>query len=435
MSRGKGIPSNVDAEAALLGCILLRPSVMGEMIDRLDSGDFLKPNHRKAFEAVRALHVTGKPIDVLTVSAVAEQMYSDDGQGNEWLGVIQDLVASPPSISNYGRYAETVIDNSRRRAVIGRLGELSSQAYEYDNPIDEIIAEATAINGDHLIANRDGSVTGLFSAAEMAVLVDTQEDLGNKPWLIPGTMKPGWRIIVVAGEGVGKAVLMRFLAAHAAAGRDPWSPTTFIEPRRVLYVDVENEAETVVHQLRIANRAHDLIKESEDRLHIWHREGGINLRHRRSLAEFESVLQKTQPEIVFAGPLYKLFRRSPKEDLEQAALEFTEIIDDLRVRYGFAIMLEHHAPKASGGAFRDLNPFGSSLFMRWPVIGLTLDFDGPVSHDSIDYVLNIGRFRRDRVLNDWPNAIERSSRSKYAFSGFWSQGCGTKLEVAARLGL
>lgn len=433
MGRGKGIPTNLDAEAALLGCFLLRPTAVGELVDRLDASDFIKNDHHKAFEAIRALHVNGKPVDVLTVAAVAEQMFGEHGNG--WLTVIQDIVASPPAISNYGRYAETVIDNSRRRAVISRLGELADRTYEYENSVDEILAEVTSITGDHLIANRDGTVQGLFTAAELTAIVDHQEDLGNKPWLIPGTMKPGWRIIVVAGEGVGKAVLMRFLAAHAAAGRDPWNPTTFIEPRRCLYVDVENEAETVVHQIRIANRHHDLLSESEGNLHIWHREGGINLRNRRTLAEFESVLQRTQPEIVFAGPLYKLFRRSPKEDLEQAALEFTEIIDDLRVRYGFAIMLEHHAPKASGGGFRELNPFGSSLFMRWPVIGLTLDFNGPVDHDSIDYQLNIGRFRRDRVLNDWPGAIERSSHSRYAFSGYWPMGRGQKLEIAARLGL
>lgn len=437
MSAGRGIPANIDAEASLLGCILLRPSVMGEMIDRLDSSDFLKANHRKVFEAIRSLHVVGQPIDVVTVADAAERLFSD-GEQVDWIVEVNTLSNATPAISNYQHYANLVIDNSRRRAVIARLAELAQAAYGYENDIDQIIGEATAITGDHLIANRDGTIQGLYSASELVAKVDELEakmrDEGDHPWLIPGTVKSGWRIIIVAGEGVGKAVLMRFLAGHVAAGRDPWAPERFIQPRRVLYVDAENEEETIVHQMRIANTtdASALIDEGSENYHVWHRDGGIDLRSRRHLAEFEAVLQKTRPEIVFAGPLYKLYRRSPREDMEMAALEFTEILDDLRKRYGFALILEHHAPKPPSGGFRELNPFGSSLFMRWPVLGLTLDFDGPVGHDDRSYRLVVGRFRRDRVIHDWPTALDRNEFSRYAFTGYWPNGRGARLQAMTR---
>jgi replicative DNA helicase len=244
-------------------------------------------------------------------------------------------------------------------------------------------------------------------------------------------MKPLWRILLVAPEGWGKAVLMRFLAIHAAAGRDPWEPSTFIDPRRVLYIDVENAESSIVHQLRIANTLHgvNIIGEAADTMHIWHREGGIDLRQRRTQAELEAVLQKTRPEIVFAGPLYKLYRRRPNEDMEQAALEFVEVLDDLRVRYGFALMLEHHAPKASGGGYREMNPFGSSLFLRWPEFGITMEPQGNVQPTDTRYVMQLGRFRRDREIADWPDELIRGAPQSFTpWRARWNAGRGRALQ-------
>lgn len=426
-------PADLEAEQSFLGAMLLRPQIIHEVKGSLDPSDFYKPGHQYAYLAALQLHEAGQPVDTVTVvdaltrNGVVDSLGGDGKTGAEYL---LDLSLATPSISAFARYADIVIECSRRRQMISELSGVVDGCYDRSRDVDELLGMAEGVSTNSLIAPRATDIAGLFDVASFAAQT-TIED-ATRPFLVPHLIKALWRLILVAPEGIGKAVLLRFIAAHAAAGRDPWHPATFIEPRRVLYVDTENPAETILHQIKIANRypGVDLVQEGKDNFFIWHREGGMNLRDRRPQAEFESVLHKVQPEIVMAGPLYKLYRRSPREDMEMAALEFTEVLDDFRVRFKFGLMLEHHAPKATGGAFRDLNPFGSSLFMRWPEIGLTLDYDGTVEDDATNYELRIGRFRRDRVVHDWPSKIERNDRYRSAWSPYWAMGREARLRQA-----
>ena len=138
---------------------------------------------------------------------------------------------------------------------------------------------------------------------------------------------------------------------------------------------------------------------------------------------------------MFAGPLYKLYRRHGREDMEQAALDFTEKLDDLRVRYNFALILEHHAPKSNGGGFRELNPFGSSLWLRWPEFGITLEPKGNYSPTDDKFSVEIGRFRRDREVADWPDELDRGiNHSVVPWNPRWLRGRYEKLYHAGIIG-
>ncbi len=410
-------PYSIEAEQSLLGAILLRPSILGELVPVLDPTDFAKADHASVYSAAVFLHDHGQPIDTVTIS---------DFLGDEFdRQLLVDVQNATPSTSAYRRYAEIVIDTSRRRRALAHFAECSERIY-LDKDLDEILDYAAS--PDRLLLPRTVDISGLMTIGELMAKAETEDF--SRPWLIPHIFKALWRIIVIAPEGIGKAVLMRFLALHAAAGRDPWQPSRFIEPVKCLYIDVENPTEAIAEQVRVANRTINLVEEAGDNMVIWHREGGMNLRDRRTQAEMEAVLQQVKPQLVFAGPLYKLFRRTNNEDLEAAALSFTEVMDGLRVRYGFGLMLEHHAPKGSSNSTRDMNPFGSSLFLRWPEIGLTMEPIGNPTHDDDQYVLELGRFRRDRVRNDWPLKIERGApMSTTAWSPSWPRPRGAKLDL------
>lgn len=182
----------------------------------------------------------------------------------------------------------------------------------------------------------------------------------------------------------------------------------------MLYVDTENPNTTILHQVKIANLDVDFVGMRRPLLDLACREGGMNLRDRRTRADMENVLQKTRPEIVFAGPLYKLTHRKSGEDMEQATLELLEILDDFRVRFNFALMIEHHAPKGSGiSGHREMNPFGSSVLLRWPEFGITLEQEGHTSPNEDLMTLNVGRFR-DREQADWPDTITRGKMGQRA---------------------
>lgn len=395
-------PHNLEAEESLLGAILLRPSILADLTPILDPSDFFASEHQHIYEGILRLWDAGKAIDAVTVVDSLDGLTS--GQK------LMTLQNATPSTSAFGRYADIVIEHSRRRRLIAHAADVINQAYQPSADVDRILSFMDP-SADRLIAPRSADIGGLWEIGSFMRMA--QETSDNDPWLVPHILKPRWRVIIVAAEGQGKATLLRMIALHAAAGRDPWLPNDEYPKRRVLYVDVENATSSIQHQMRIANTSRDmnLIRDAYDHLHIWHREGGMDLRERRPRAEFEAVLQRTRPEIVFAGPLYKLFRKARGETDEQAALEFSQIIDDLRVRYNFAIVLEHHAPKASGGGYRELNPFGSSLWLRWPEFGITMEPQGNVSPTDMRFTMELGRFRRDREVADWPDSLERGISS------------------------
>lgn len=406
-------PNSIEAEEAFLGAALISPrQVMPNSVGTLDPSDFYQPVHQHLWSAMLAMHDTGQVIDCLTV-AEATKVH---GVTMEMLLSLQNAT---PAISSAPRYMGIIVETSRSRRLAMHYANMVDLCY--DRTADDVLA-ADDPEADRLIASRtvDG-VPGLSELSEFLTATRKAKDVGE--WLIPHIMRPRWRVIIVAGEGVGKATAMRFFGLHVAAGRDPWCPSTFITPRRVLYVDAENSDTTIAHQTKLANTAVDLEAESEGRYHIWHREAGVNLRDRRTRGEFERVLEQTRPEIVFAGPLYKMFRRKSSEDMEQATTEFVEILDDFRVRYNFGLMLEAHAPKGVNGGYRDLNPRGSAVLLGWPEFGITLEPVGNPLPDELYMNVDIGRFRRDREPADWPVSMERGKMGqRSAWSGRWPNG-------------
>lgn len=414
----RDIPASLEAERALLGAILLRESILGDVVQVLDPSDFYDPAHQDCYMTMCALWDDGRTIDTVTVANASTAAVTPQ--------LLTGLLAETPAISAFKSYADVVIEHSRKRRLIMHLSDLTDRAYGSER-VDELLD--TNPLDDRLLAPRQADIKNLYGLGEFMHRV-AQREFDVRPWLIPHLMKPLWRIVVVAPEGFGKAVLMRFLAVHAAAGRDPWQPHYREPHRRVLYLDVENAESSIHHQFSIANKStdFDIIGEADSYLHVWHEEGGMDLRQRRHRARFEAVLQKVRPEIVFAGPLYKLFKRQRGEDMEQATIEFTEIIDELRVRYGFAIMLEHHAAKGKDG-HRELVPFGSSVFLRWPEFGLTMEPIGPVEPNDESYMMKLGRFRRDRERADWPNELERRAGSKVPWIPLFDHGRGSRLSL------
>jgi replicative DNA helicase len=238
-------------------------------------------------------------------------------------------------------------------------------------------------------------------------------------WVIPGLARVGWRVMVVAAEGVGKTVLFRQIGLAAAQGIHPLNFRT-MTPCRTLIVDLENPDDSIIdvcEPIRQQAKKFDPRSYDADRAWLWHRPGGINLRKRKDRADLEAVIAHVHPTLVCLGPIYKSYRVEARESDELAGAEVMAVFDDLRTRYGFALMLEHHAPKGSGGA-RDLMPYGSSLWLRWPEIGLKLT---PATEDNS--LMTVGRWRGDRLENEWPAELERSQ--PWPWKGLWTPTTGS----------
>ena len=259
-----------------------------------------------------------------------------------------------------------------------------------------------------------GSRTGHSEPQALTIpeVVERASDLA--PWVIPGLLRSDWRAVVVASEGVGKSTLLRQLAMCAAQGVHPLTHRP-MDPVRTFIIDAENPlaaiAETggpIDEQLR----RHLAAGYEPDRCRVWSEPGGLDLRTPSARADLVREIRHQQPGLVVAGPIYKLGSRHEKESYEDAAEGLQLVLDDLRTRFGFALVLEHHAPKPQGGK-RELLPFGSQRWLAWPELGITLTANelGGVT---------VGRFRGDRLHNWWPETLERGG--DWPFTGMWEFG-------------
>jgi hypothetical protein len=90
----------------------------------------------------------------------------------------------------------------------------------------------------------------------------------------------------------------------------------------------------------------------------------------------------------------------------------------LRTKYGFALLMEHHAAKGKSGEKRDLSPMGSQRWMAWPEIGISLYKD-----QADPTVMHVKRYRGDRLPGvDWPDRIVRDRN--WLVDGVWDGPVG-----------
>jgi len=407
MSQGREIPHDDDAEDSALGAMMLDSDARDTVRSLIDASDFYVTGNGLIFDAICALHDGGHHVDATTVAARLRTTGLLEKVGGS--GVVARIMASTPSTSGAATYAEVVGRHAHTRRVMVVLAEASEAAYSTLDPA-ALVENTTA-----RLAAVDGVPT------ELPLDADSIDDWlaqphHEPPWVIPGIIRQNWRVVIVAAEGAGKSVATRQIALCAAQGVHPFDHAD-VQPVNTLLIDLENPGEAIkdtgerITKLLRARRGKEY---RENACWIWHRPAGIDLRSRRDRAQMEVLLEYVRPQVVCLGPLYRAFTRRSREEHEEVAEQVQRALDQMRTRFGFGLILEHHAPKGVGGK-RDLVPFGSSLWQRWPDLGLTLERDPDVAGSLI-----VGQYRGHRVRAEWPDRLDRGIA--WPWSGYWPGG-------------
>lgn len=223
-------------------------------------------------------------------------------------------------------------------------------------------------------------------------------------WLIPGLLERGERVMVVAAEGVGKTMLARQVALCASAGLHPFKMTG-MKPIKTLMVDLENPERIIRRTSKQIYLAAQHYGHCETPVaHLLIKPDGIDLMKSSDRLMLEDKLEQVQPDMVFLGPVYKSFIDPGGRTSESIAIEIAKYFDTLREYFKCAMWFEHHAPLGSALASRDLRPFGSAVWSRWPEFGLSLQPD-PTAPEG--YVYEVKHFRGARDKRPWPTRMKR----------------------------
>jgi replicative DNA helicase len=112
-------PSNVEAEEAVLGSILINPDALFDVATFLKAEDFFLVKNGWVWDSIMALHERREPIDFLTVTDELErQGRLQEIGGPVYISQLMDTVPSSIHAEAYGRIVEQTCAAAswRRRA-------------------------------------------------------------------------------------------------------------------------------------------------------------------------------------------------------------------------------------------------------------------------------------------------------------------------------
>ncbi len=130
-------PSNVQAEQAILGGILINNDALNQVMDVLAPDDFYREAHQAIFEGMLELYNGGEPIDLITLSQVLDKKKRlENAGGVDYLASLAEAVSTSAGSLHH---AEIVKDLSIRRKLIRECSTISESCFENWKETDELL--------------------------------------------------------------------------------------------------------------------------------------------------------------------------------------------------------------------------------------------------------------------------------------------------------
>src|SRR5277367_5299415 len=224
-------PSNLEAEMALLGSVLVDKEMMAAVSEIVRPEDFYASLHESIYLALYALYESGKPLDKV---ALAEELRSRgmlDKVGG--LAYLSSLMETVPTAASAEYYAKIVREKASLRGLIHAGTRITQLGYESEDDVPAALDESEQIVYE--VGNRDSR--GSFAVVS-SLLLDTFHELekrhsqrGDRTGVTSGFadideytagFQRGNLIILAARPAMGKTSLALNMALFAA--RDENSP-------------------------------------------------------------------------------------------------------------------------------------------------------------------------------------------------------------------
>ncbi len=133
-------PQNADAEASLLGAVLIDADAIVKIADAVRPEDFYEERNKRIYESILNLYEKHSPIDVLTLS--------DQLKGNGFLDLVggasylTELTNFVPTATHVEQYADIVSQKSLRRRLIKASQDIVGLGYDEARSLQELVEEA-----------------------------------------------------------------------------------------------------------------------------------------------------------------------------------------------------------------------------------------------------------------------------------------------------
>ncbi len=133
-------PRSIEAEKALLGCLMINPDSITKVIDYINENDFYKKAHQDIYQVCQELFEKGEAIDLLScVNRLKEKGILEDVGGNSYL---TELINTVPTAAHIMNYADTIRGKKVLRDLIGSGTDIATLGYNEIEKPEKLLDEA-----------------------------------------------------------------------------------------------------------------------------------------------------------------------------------------------------------------------------------------------------------------------------------------------------
>ena len=219
-------PSNIEAEEAVLGSILIDPQSFHDIAHIIKGKDFFRETNRFIYEAIQKLALSSAPIDMISVSNELRNGDHLNDIGGE--AYIIGLVNVVPTSVNVIHYANIVKSMAVRRQLIYAASKAAKAAYDLEEDIDEAlaIAERAIFDVSHERTSRQATHIRDIAAEHMERMEYLNETGGVDSiasgfldldrMLSGGGFERGSLVLVPGDTGMGKSSFLITMASYMA---------------------------------------------------------------------------------------------------------------------------------------------------------------------------------------------------------------------------
>lgn len=134
------MPYSLDAEQAVLGCILSKPSTLSAATVLLKPDYFYLPQHREIFSTMIALDTSSSVVDPLVILEKLKQSgHMDEATGKNYL---LQLAQSVPSTQNMESYCKIIREKYYTRTLIETAKDIIEEASGSEESADALVDSA-----------------------------------------------------------------------------------------------------------------------------------------------------------------------------------------------------------------------------------------------------------------------------------------------------
>ncbi len=134
------VPQNIEAEASLLGAILIDSDAIVKIADIITAEDFYDPRHKHIYEAINRLYERREPIDVLTLADQLKNTGVLEVIGGP--AYLTELTNFVPTAAHVEQYAEIVAQKALRRRLIAASQDMVDLGHDESKSLKELIEDA-----------------------------------------------------------------------------------------------------------------------------------------------------------------------------------------------------------------------------------------------------------------------------------------------------